>query len=274
MTLPPERLAEANRRAGVAEVCWRDEEGRPRAAAGVPLDLDGRPALALLWSQQEQARELAASPAVAWVLSDRRMAQRAWEPLIGFGRMELVEDRDGSLFGERLLDQELRKHAPSRAYADSPLLRRENWWYVPRLVLVLAAREVVVAGERQEPDEAVLAVAPGSSAVAGSAVAGSAGGAGGLVVDTVAVADWDGSPRAVSLAGRPLPPGDAVLFCHDFSVPDLERWTRHATAGRWDGERLDVVTRPDRRTLAPAPGLLERLRRHRAMERGCRAALR
>lgn len=198
------------------------------------------------------------------MLSDRRLAQRGWEPLIGFGRMELVEDRDGSVFGERLLEQELRKHAPSRAYADSPLLRRENWWYVPRLVLVLAAREVVAAGERQDPDEAVLAVAPGSAA----------GGHGGLVVDTVAVADWDGSPRAVSLVGRPLPPGDAVLFCHDFSVPDLERWTRHATAGRWDGERLDVATRPDRRTFAPAPGLLERLRRHRAMERGCRAALR
>jgi hypothetical protein len=272
VTLPPERLGEANRRAGVAEVCWRDRGGRPQAAAGVPLDLDGRPVLALLWSQQEQARELADAPVVAWVISDRRLAQRAWEPLVGFGHFALIEDAEGALFCDRLLEQELRKHAPSRAYADSTLLRREHWWYLPRLVLVLHPREVAVVGERLHREQALLVVVPDGTAPPAGADGPER--VGELVVDTVAVQDWDGAPRARSLSGRPLPPGDALLFGHDFSVPDLERWVRHATTGRWDGERLDVVSRPERRSLPPPPGLLERYRRHRSLERSCRAALR
>ncbi|CAN5142658.1 hypothetical protein BH20ACT5_BH20ACT5_03170 [soil metagenome] len=255
-----ERVAFASHRAGVVEVCWTGPDGMLRATAGVPLQHSGQPTLALPWSHESQAREMAAAAAVGWVLSDGRLAQRSWEPLLALGRFELTEDTTGEVFADELLGQELRKYPPSRAYADTPLLRNENWWYLPRLLLVLAPDAVVPVGARTGSEDAVLAVVDQG---------------GGLGVDTVAVTDPGAAPRATSLSGRPaLPPGEALLFGHDFSVPDLERWTWQTTTGRWDGTRLDVVARSGQRELGPAPGLRERLRRHRELERGCRAALR
>lgn len=256
-----EELAWASRRAGVVEVCWLTREAGPRATAAVPLVHDGRPALALLWSQAEVARELASSRVVAWVLSDRRLAQPDWHPLLAFGRFRLIEDAEGDVFVESMLDLELRKHPPSRAYADNPLLRRENWWFLPRLVLVLDAVQVLAVGERTDPDaHAVLAVAAHN---------------GSLAVDTVAILESTTSVSCTSLRGRAVPPaGDAVLFTHDFSVPDLERWGRHVTTGRWDGRGFDVVARPETRGIPPPPPLRERVRRHRSLERGCVEALR
>lgn len=253
-------LGVASARAGVVEVCWLGTRGVPRATAAVPLAHEGRPAVALLWSQADVARELAASPAVGWVLSDRRLAQRGWHPLLGLGRMHLIEDRQGTLFSDSMLDLELRKHPPSRAYADTPLLRRENWWFLPRLVLVFEASQVLSIGERTSADvQAVLAVSPGDRS---------------LHVDTVSVEISATAVTCRSLAGRSPPPGDAVLLTHDFSVPDLERWARYVTTGRWDGTSLDVVSRDEQRGVPPPPGLRERIRRHREMARACRAALR
>jgi hypothetical protein len=114
-------------------------------------------------------------------------------------------------------------------------------------------------GERTSPDEqAVLAVSPGD---------------GSLHVDTLSIEQSAMAVTCRSLARRSLPPGDAVLLTHDFSVPDLERWARHVTTGRWDGTSLDIVSRDEQRGVPPPPGLRERIRRHREMERGCRAAL-
>lgn len=254
-----ERIATASRQAGVVEVCWTGPDGSPQATAGVPLYRGGRPVLALPWALEGQAREMAAASAVGWVLSDGRLAQRAWEPLLALGRFDLVEDTTGDLFLDGLIEQELRKHPPSRAYVDTPLLRNENWWYLPRLVLTLEPFDVLSIGARTEPAHAVLAVTHG----------------GGLAVDTVAMTDLQSVRRVRSLADRPpLPPGAALLFTHDFSVPDLERWTWQVTTGPWDGSGLEVVDGSGSRGPGPLPGLLERLRRHRALERGCRAALR
>lgn len=263
-------LVGASRSAGVAELCWSDPQGNPRATAIVPLEHEGRPALALHWSQWPVVRELAACPAVAWVLSDRRLAQRDWQPGVGLGRMRLVVDDDGVVFTESMLDQELRKHPPSRAFADNPVLRREHWWFLPRLILVLEPTEVHGVGERADADhQGVLAV-------------GSAGG--GLSVDTVAVdpaavnAAVEAPVTCTSLGRRSAQrPGAAVLLRHDFSVPDLECWGREITSGHWDGTGLHAVQRPvavPAPTLPPAPGLRERLRRHRELERECRRALR
>ncbi len=254
-----ERVAFASHRAGVVEVCWTGPDGVLRATAGVPLQHCGQPTLALPWSHESQAREMAAAAAVGWVLSDGRLAQRSWEPLLALGRFELTEDTTGEVFADELLGQELRKYPPSRAYADTPLLRNENWWYLPRLILSLEPFDVLSIGARTGPEHAVLAVTHG----------------GGLAIDTVAVTGLQTARRATSLADRPaLPPGAAVLFTHDFSVPDLERWTWQVTTGQWDGSGLDVVDGSGWREPGPLPGLLERLRRHRALERGCRAALR
>jgi len=257
-------LVDASRSAGVAELCWSDPQGSPRATAIVPLEHQGRPALALHWSQWPAVRQLAACPGVAWVLSDRRLAQRDWQPGVGLGRMRLVVDHDGSVFTESMLDQELRKHPPSRAFADSHVLRREHWWFLPRLILVLEPTAVHGIGERTDASQGVLTVSP-------------AGGE--LSVDTVAVepAAGDAAVTCISLGRRPAQqPGAAVLLRHDFSV-DLECWVREVTTGRWDGARLHAQDRPlsvAAPTLPPAPGLRERLRSHRELERECRRALR
>lgn len=262
-------LLVANRRAGVAEVCWPDVQGSPRAMAAIPLEHQGRPALALYWSQWSAARELASCPVVAWVLSDRRMAQRGWQPAVGFGRMKLLVDEDGSIFTASMLDQELRKHPPSRAFADSPLLRRENWWFLPRLILMLEPILAHAVGERTEPDShGILAVGSVDANVSVDTVA----------VDPNQLSGASAGPIAcTSLGGRPpQAPGPAVLLQHDFSVPDLERWGHRITSGRWDGEALaavpDPVSRPLGPLLPPTLSVRERLRRHRELERDiCRA---
>ena len=184
-----DELVRASHRSGVAELVWTDASGATRATAVVPLEHEGRPTLALHWSAWEPAGQLAACPEVALVLSDRRQAQRDWEPGALHGRMRLVVDEDGEVFTGALLDQELRKHAPSRAYADSAVLRREHWWFLPRLLLVLEPAAAVVVRERTDPERTgVLAVARPD---------------GGVDLDTVSVEPGSAGARCVSLAGRP-----------------------------------------------------------------------
>jgi len=269
-----EDLLLANRRAGVAELCWSDVQGGPRAMAVIPLEHERRPALALHWSQWSVVRELASCRAVAWVLSDRRMAQRGWEPAVGYVRMRLIVDHDGSVFTESMLDQELRKHPPSRAFADSHLLRREHWWFLPRLILVLEPTVAVQIGERTDPDShSVLTVGAAEGTLTVDTVSLET-----VPVDTVPDRPIPDRPIAcISLGGQAPPlPGRAALLQHDFSVPDLERWGRRITSGRWDGEALaavpDPVSRPLGPLLPPTLSVRERLRRHRELEREiCRA---
>lgn len=265
--------APAVRAAGVGELVWVAPDGVPRAYGVVPLLLDGRPAVALPWALEAVAREAAASPSVALVLAEPRMAGPGFTALAMVGAPELVADADGDLVVDRLLDEELRKHPPSRALADSPLLRREHWWYLPRLVLLLdAAAHVVPLAPRRSPADATLAVAA----------------PGGLAVATVTVEDWDADPVPVAPVPAPggatepaaprqpegrLPDGPAALVGQELSVPDVERWTVHVTRGSLTAGRLAVTERPATRALEPVPGLLARVRRQRALERGCVRAL-
>ncbi|GAA4740852.1 hypothetical protein GCM10023328_22570 [Modestobacter marinus] len=249
-------LGTAVRAAGLAELVWR-RDGRPPGALGVvPLWLGDRPAVALPWAQVEAARAVAAAGAATLVLSDQRLAGPGWQPLVVTGRLTLVEDGDGSLFTEQLLDQELRKHPPSRALADSPMLRREHWWYLPRLVLLLDPVDVVPGGRREGPADAVLAVDDEA-----------------LHVRTVRVADWAADPMPLTGA-PPDVRGPAVLVGQEISVPDAERWTVHVTSGQAADGRLAGVRPAERRALEPVPGLRARVRRQRALERGCVQALR
>ncbi|CCG02903.1 hypothetical protein [Blastococcus saxobsidens] len=248
-------VAAAVRSAGVAELLWRTPEGPPAAIGVVPLLLGGKPTVALPWAHVETARAAAASGAAALVLSDPRLAGSRWAPLVAAGRLTLVEDGDGSLFSEELLDQELRKHPPARALADSPMLRREHWWYLPRLVLVLEPADVVPCGRRDGPADAVLGVDDG-----------------GLHVRTVGVPDWDADPLPV-LDGPPDASGPAVLIGQELSVPDVERWTVHTTTGRYADGRLTAVRPAATRELEPVPGLFARMRRQRSLERACVQAL-
>jgi hypothetical protein len=250
------RLERAVHSAGVAELLWPTPAGPPAAIGVVPLLLGGKPAVALPWAHADTARDAALSGTAAFVLSDPRLTGSRWEPLVVTGRLTLVEDADGDLFTEELLDQELRKHPPSRALADSHMLRREHWWYLPRLVLVLEPADVVPGVRRDDPRQSVLGVDDD-----------------GLHVRTVRVDEWDADPLLLHDAPVTVS-GPAVLIGQEISVPDVEQWTVHTTTGRFaDGRLTDVVPAPSR-TLEPRPGLLTRIRRQRALERACVTALR
>jgi hypothetical protein len=243
----------------VGELAWLDPDGRPDAIPATPLLLDGEPAVAFSYADVELARRVASAAAAALVVSDDRLTSRAWRPVALTGRPRLIEDRDGALFTDRLLDQELRKYPPARALADSLMLRREHWWYLPRLIVVVAGAVAAPVGARPAGAGELLAVAEGAVR---------------LHVDTVLAAeDGPGRLRLGSLAGRPPASGPAMLLGHDFSTPDLERWTPWTTRGRLAGELFAIEQRPERTGLGPPLGLWQRLRRQRELERACRRAL-
>lgn len=86
--------------------------------------------------------------------------------------------------------------------------------------------------------------------------------------------DWDASEIALRPAsGEPLRGDGAptVALSHDHS-PDRERWECWSRRGELRGDLLTVSRRDGRPGLDAAP-LLERLRRQRALERGCRAGI-
>jgi hypothetical protein len=185
------------------------------------------------------------------------MTASGWEPVAVVGKPRLIEDPDGVFVAEKILSQELRKFPPSRAFVDSIMLRTENWWYVPRLIIVLDRVTAIGVVARSTADQ-VLAVR----------------GSDGLFVDTVSVQDSGADERQVtSLRDQTAPPGPAVLLGHDFSEPDLERWTPWVTRGHLSDGVLHVDERPDRTSLEPVPKLRERYRRHRELKRACIAEL-
>ena len=94
--------------AGVAELLWSVAGEPPGAVGVVPLLLDDQPAVALPWAHEETARAVGAAREVALTISDPRLTGSAWRPMAITGRPRLIEDGDGGLFGDRLLDQELR----------------------------------------------------------------------------------------------------------------------------------------------------------------------
>jgi hypothetical protein len=245
------------RRAGLAELLWRDAAGGPPHALGaVPLLLGEQPVLALPWAYAQQARAAAASGSAALVLSEPRLAGPGWSPLVATGRLTLVEDGDGAVYVEQLLDQELRKHPPARVLAGSPLLRREHWWYLPRLLLLLEPERVHPVLPRTGPLDAVLAVDDGA-----------------LHVATVRVTVWDADPLVVDGA-PPAARGPAALVGQEVSVPDAERWSVHVTTGRYEDGLLHQPAAAADRSLEPVPGLLARVRRQHALERACVKGLR
>ncbi|CAN5775086.1 hypothetical protein BH20ACT6_BH20ACT6_20700 [soil metagenome] len=261
---PAGRLVSAIAAASVAELAWIDPAGRPAAVPVVPLLLADEPAVAVPYAFAELACRVGAAPRAALVLSDPRMTGGGWQPLAAIATPRLVVDDDGSLFAAQLLDQELRKYPPSRALVGSPLLRREHWWYLPRLVLRFGDAAVAEVGARAGERDGLLVSVPPSQPVASPEV------------DTVQVEDWGAEPlRLGSLSGRTVPTDgrSGLLMGHDFSVPDLERWSPHRTYGRLAPGGLVPDSRPTSRALEPVPGLFQRIRRQRELERRCRRAL-
>ena len=244
----------------LAELCWLAPDGTPRVRGVVPLVLEGRPVVAFLYADHEIAREAAASSRVVLVVAEPRSTAAAFGPTVLHARPSLREDPAGDLYVDELVVQELRRFPPARVFADSPLLMRENWWYLPRLVVELEVEAAAPTTARQAPYDHLLVVAHDDTlAVRAAGPVGDPG--------------PDGSAAEVAVDGTPPPPGPAELFGQDASFPDLERWSQWHWRGHWDGQALVVSEAPATRGLGPTPGLVQRWRRQRDLERRCTAAI-
>lgn len=247
--------------AAVAELAYLGEDGVPRIEPLTPLLLDREPAFALPYARIDLASKLDESPWVSLTFSDSRLAYVGWSPLTVEGRMEVIPDPEGDLFLDKLLYWELRQFPPSRELIGNLVLRRDNWWYVSRLILRFnetgTPRPV---SRRTGSDHGVLAWRN----------------AGGIFSDTVRVDDWDSERPTV----RPLSPDGslpdsvpAALLFHDFSVPDMEQRTSLHLSGRLENGRLSVAYRVGSRELARRPGIISRWRAQKDLERRCKAGL-
>jgi hypothetical protein len=250
----------AARRTPLAEVGYRTATGLPHAAVLVPLVQDDAVVFALPYAHRPLAEAVAAAGQVTVVCSDARLARSDWQPVAATGPVELEVDPEGTAFRAHLLDQELRKHPPARLLADSLMLQREHWWYLPRLILRLRRVDAVwTVTARTAPEHGVLFWDAGT-----------------LHADTVAAGEQTDLVLGVApLGGGDLPAtGPACLLRHDCSIPDLEQRSQLIQQGLLDGATLRIEHEQGALPLPPAEGVLARYRRARAFERACRRALR
>ena len=246
--------------AAVAAFAHVGADGIPHLMPVTPLLLDGDPAFTLTYACLDLAKEITASPQAALVFHDSRLAYAGWSPLTVRAEIEVVPDPDGGLFSEKLLDQELRKFPPDRQLIDSPLLRRENWWYMPRLIVRLVETgEPRPIARRESSDHGVLAYVSGE----------------GLTASAVRVEDWNANRIHVRLFGdEPLrKTSPAALLYHDFAVPDMDPRATFLATGLLENGCLYVARRSGSRFLGKRPGLLTRWRGYKDIERRCKAGL-
>ncbi|MBD8870581.1 pyridoxamine 5'-phosphate oxidase family protein [Nocardioides donggukensis] len=247
----------AVRSASVAEVAWRDADGTIHVRGVVPLVGGSGPVLAFPYADAPVARSIGGADEVLLTLTEPRSTGTGFEPMLLRCTPTVTEDREGLRFSSELLDQELRGYPPSRLLADSPLLRREHWWWLPRVLVDLSVTAAHPFRARSTVTDHLLVVGDGplTAAVAG-------------VSDLIGSADPE-----VSVDADPPGGGPAVLFGQDLSFPDLERWRQWSWPGTWDGTRFAADSAPARVGLPPPLGVLARWRRHRRLEKACRAAL-
>lgn len=248
------------RRATTCELVWVDHVDRPCAIGAVPL-LDGDvPCVALPYDHADLRPSLSTAIAVALTVTDSRSLPAGADAMAAVGSATVVDDLTGERFGDDLLDQELRKYPPARTLIDSPLLRRENWWYLPRILIRLdRVGEVRRLTPRRDADRDALLVRDDG---------------GGLRLDVVSAEDWTAPVVALRADTALRGDGGPVLaHGHDHSI-DRERWEGWQVLGTLKGDGLTVLERHGHAGLDPAPlTLLQRWRRARALERGCRRGI-
>jgi hypothetical protein len=250
----PDQLTRLLSSSSLGEVAWVDADGTPGAAGVLPLVRDGVALLALTLDRAELATALAAADAVDLLVRKPRNATAGWAPAAWRCRSRLVEDLGGQLLRDDLLLQELRRYPVARRYADSPLLSREHWWYLPRLVVELTPETSLDAPPvRSGPGDLLLVTVADGRPVAGGVRADPAG----------LTPSWGPSPS----------PGTGTVLGQDASFPDLEvwrTWQRAVTVS--DGE---VVAREPIPTLGPGrtPGLWQRWRAERDFAAACRRGI-
>jgi hypothetical protein len=244
------------RTAQLGELVWDTPDG-PDALPVVPLSDDGVACVALPYAALARADTLAAAGTAVATVSDPVLAREA-APMATRVRVHRIDDLDGERFEtSMLIMQELAKHPPSRRRLDSILLRREHWWFLPRILLHL------------EPVEDPRPISPTG------ALLGRRGPTGPGSIDVAAVTVTGRSARELQLDGTAVS-GDvpAVLLEHGAEPPDLERTWGTRTTGTLDGPRL-VVRSVERWGRADRmPTLIQRVRDEWRLERDCLAGLR
>ncbi len=253
-------MVEAVAASSLSELAWVDGSGAPEVRGTVALLRGDVPVLAFTYADAPVASAVAAAAQVTLSLTESRSTGRGFAPLLLRGRPRLVPDPAGTVFTDELLDQELRRFPPARVLADSPLLRREHWWYLPRLLVEIDVDSVQPIPVRSDARDHLLVVAGGDGPEV--VVAGSA----------------EESPEQLSLdvrepPVRPTGAGRAVLFGQDASFPDLERWSQWRYRGTFGSDTFEVHEAPARVGLGPAPGVRTRWRRQRQLEKQCRQAI-
>jgi hypothetical protein len=235
--------------------------GAPVIEGITPLLLDDSPAFTLSYDRLETARMIQRHPRLTLALHDPRLARIGWSPLAVPVRAVVEPDPEGDTFRERLLEYELRKHPPSREIISTFLLQRENWWYLPRLIVRLEPTDLPrLIARREDPTHGLLAWPEA---------------AGHPAVQTVAVPDTSGERVAMKPLGPGVPPDDApaTLRLHDLEIPEMERSATLDLSGRLRGKSLAVESRSGSAELGPRPGIISRWRWLRGLERGCKRGL-
>ncbi|MEX2504124.1 MAG: hypothetical protein WD378_04690 [Egicoccus sp.] len=244
------QLVSAWRAVPFAEIAWVNADGRPDAATVVPLVQGDHPAIALTYDRFDLGQQLARAEQVLLAVTSPALSSGR-TPVSAWAHVSVHEDPDGREFEERFLAQELAKHPPARRFADSPLLKSEHPWYLPRiLVRTTRIKEVV-----EHPLRDALAV---------TNLAG---------VGRAATVDLDGMDARAGISS-PLPDGPTAVLQHGADLPDLDRpWWRH-----WRGEVADGTLHTngftERRQLTEPEGVWRRWRDQVAFEKACKAGLR
>lgn len=236
--------------------------GAPDIESVAPLLLRGEPAFTLTYDRLETARRIGRAPELTLALHDPRLARVGWSPLVVPVRAVVEPDPEGGRFSEELLEQELRKHPPSRELANSFLLQRENWWYLSRLIVRLEPVEIPrPISRRKDPAHGLLSWSNGLGAHPGA--------------QTVAVPESSGDRVPIHVTGDgEMPEGVlAALRLHDLEIPEMERSTTLDLSGLLRGGALVVEDRTGSAELGPRPGALARWRWLRSLERGCKRGL-
>jgi len=252
-------LVDSWRLAQLAELVWDDPRSGPDAMPVIPLVDEGVPCVALSYDLLARAEALSAAGTAIATITDPDLARGA-TPMRCVVRVHRTDDLDGERFEtSTLLLQELAKHPPSRRRLDSIILRREHWWFLPRVLL------------RLEPLDEPVPIAP-AAAILGHRDDGV------LRVSTLSAWERDGDLVRLERVERAdsggTAKGPAVLLDHGAEPPDLERRWGSRTFGTLDGDRL-VVEREDRWGRSDrAPTLVARVRDEWALERACRENLR
>jgi len=249
---PAEVAARSWRGAPLAAIAWATPSGDPDAAQVFPLAENGVPFLALPYSRIDLARALEASAEVVLAVTISTSGGGA-APVTVRGRAEVIDDPKGERFHDHgLIEVELAKYPASRRRLDSLLLRREHWWFLPRLLVRIGG----LRDARLVPAGQALLVMGGAS----------------LDVTTCELEDRE----PLVLRSGPLPTGSrsAVVLEHGGDLPELERpwdrrWRGTLVEGRFEAASL-IGSGPADRPLT----LRQRMRTEKQLERACKAGLR